>query len=112
MPRRSTDSTRYGGCSSAGFEASLEMPVSKAKLLVAAAALGLFLWTLPSNAASLTPDGAASHVGQNATVCGVVTSAKFDAHLRSRTTFLDFGKRYPDQAFTAVIWDSDRAKFV
>jgi hypothetical protein len=40
-----------------------------------------------------------------------VASTKFDAHLRSRPKFLYFGKPYPDQVFTAVIWGSDRTKF-
>jgi hypothetical protein len=48
---------------------------------------------------------------QTATVCGVVASTKFDAHLRSRPTFLDFGKPYPNQVFTAVVFGSNRAKF-
>jgi hypothetical protein len=50
-------------------------------------------------------------MGQNATVCGVVASTKFDAHLRSRPTFLDFGKPYPSQVFTAVIFGVNRARF-
>jgi hypothetical protein len=82
---------------------------NKAMLLAATATLGL--WALPSNATSLTPDDAAKHVGQNATVCGVVASTKFDAHLRSRPTFLDFGRPYPDQVFAAVIFGDNRAKF-
>jgi hypothetical protein len=32
-------------------------------------------------------------------------------HLRSRPTFLDFGKPYPDQVFAAVIFGANRAKF-
>jgi DNA/RNA endonuclease YhcR with UshA esterase domain len=50
-------------------------------------------------------------VGQTATVCGEVASTKYDAHLRSQPTFFDFGKPYPNQVFTAVIFGSDRAKF-
>jgi len=42
----------------------------------------------------------------------IVASIKFDAHLRSRPTFLDFGKPYPDQVFTVVIFGANRAKFV
>jgi len=44
--------------------------MNKAKLLAAVAALGL--WVLPSDAASLTADDAANHVGQNATFSGRV----------------------------------------
>jgi hypothetical protein len=71
----------------------------------------LALWALPSNAATLSPEDAAKHIGQAATVCGVVASTKFDEHLKSQPTFLDFGEPYPHQVFTAVIWGSDRAKF-
>ena len=83
--------------------------MNAASVLVASVVLGL--WGLPSNAASLNPDDAADHVGQNATVCGVVASAKFDGHLKSQPTFLDFGKPYPEQLFTAVIFGTNRAKF-
>jgi hypothetical protein len=80
-----------------------------AKLLTVAAPIGL--WALPSNAASLTPDDAANHVGQNATVCGVVALTNFDADTQFWPTFLDFGKPYPHQVFTAVIFGADRANF-
>ncbi len=57
------------------------------------------------------PRRARSHIGPTATVCGVVASTKYDAHLRSQPTFLDFGKPYPHEIFTAVIFGHDRAKF-
>jgi hypothetical protein len=66
---------------------------------------------LPSNAASLTPEDAANHIGQNATICGVVALTNFGADTRFWPTALDFGKPYPDQVFTAVIYGADRAKF-
>jgi hypothetical protein len=46
-------------------------------LVVASVVFGLS--ALPSNVAPLTPDDAASHVGQNATVCGIVALRNFDA---------------------------------
>jgi hypothetical protein len=52
-----------------------------------------------------------AYVGKTAMVCGAVASTKLDAHLRSRPTFLDFAKLYPNQVFTAVIFERDRAKF-
>jgi DNA/RNA endonuclease YhcR with UshA esterase domain len=69
------------------------------------------LWAVAAVAAPLTPDEASNHVGQTATVCGEVASTKYDAHLRSQPTFLDFGKPYPNRIFTAVIFGRDRAKF-
>jgi hypothetical protein len=83
--------------------------MSKVRLLTAAIAIGL--WALPAGAATLSPDDAAKHIGQTATVCGLVVATKFDAHLDRRPTFLDFGKPYPDEVFAAVIFGADRAKF-
>ena len=80
-----------------------------ARLLVGSVAF--CLWAVSSNAASITPDEAPSYVRKTATVCGLVASTKYDAHLRSRPTFLDFGKPYPDENFIAVIFGRDRAKF-
>jgi hypothetical protein len=76
-----------------------------------AASVVFALCALPVNAADITAEDAAHHVGETATVCGVVASAKFDADLQSQPTFLDFGKPYPDQVFTAVIFGDDRKKF-
>jgi hypothetical protein len=69
------------------------------------------LWALSARAAELAAANAAHHVGETATVCGVVASGKYDVGLKSQPTFLDFGKPYPDQVFTAVIFGADRAKF-
>ncbi len=79
------------------------------RLVVLAAVLGL--GALPAAAADVPAEDAAHHVGETATVCGVVASGKYDADLRSQPTFLDFGKPYPDQVFTVVIFGSDRSKF-
>jgi hypothetical protein len=86
-----------------------EAAMSAAKMI---AAVAIFeLWALPLCAADLSPEDAAHHVGETATVCGLVASAKFDAELQSQPTFLDFTKPYPDQVFTAVIFGADRTKF-
>jgi hypothetical protein len=78
------------------------------KVLVASVMFG---GALASHAATLTPDDAANHVGQNATVCGVVALTNFDAAMQFWPTFFDFGKPYPHQVLTAVIFGADRAKF-
>jgi DNA/RNA endonuclease YhcR with UshA esterase domain len=71
----------------------------------------LLLWSYSAGAAPVSPEDAQSHVGETATVCGVVASAKFAANSRSQPTFLDLGKPYPNGVFTAVIFGTDRAKF-
>jgi DNA/RNA endonuclease YhcR with UshA esterase domain len=52
---------------------------------------------------------AASHVGEVVVVEGVISDVGFSA--RSQTTFLNMGGRYPNHAFTAVIFRSARPLF-
>jgi DNA/RNA endonuclease YhcR with UshA esterase domain len=69
------------------------------------------VWAASAGAATISPADAAGHVGETATVCGVVASAKFAATSRAQPTFLDMGQPYPNETFTAVIFGSDRSKF-
>jgi hypothetical protein len=69
------------------------------------------VWPLAANAAPLNPEEAASHVGESASVCGLVASATYAAAAMAAPTFLDLGKPYPNQVFSAVILGSDRMKF-
>ena len=62
-------------------------------------------------ASTLTPQQAARAIGSYATVCGVVASAHYAMSSRGEPTFLNLGKPYPNQIFTALIWGSDRSKF-
>jgi DNA/RNA endonuclease YhcR with UshA esterase domain len=59
----------------------------------------------------VTASEAKDHVGETATVCGSVASARYAASTRGQPTFLDLDKPYPNQVFTIVIWGSNRAKF-
>jgi hypothetical protein len=83
--------------------------MNPARLLAALAAVGL--WAYSANAARLRPEGPVSHIGEMATVCGVVASAKFETHARSQPTLWDLGKSYPHAIFTAVIYGDNRPKF-
>jgi DNA/RNA endonuclease YhcR with UshA esterase domain len=60
---------------------------------------------------ALVPADAAGHVGEVATVCGLVTSTKYAPQSIGAPTFLDFGGVYPHATFTALILGRDRAKF-
>lgn len=53
----------------------------------------------------------AQHVGETVSVCGYVASTRYLSSSRSKPTFLNFDKPYPDQDFTVVIWPEDRQKF-
>ena len=61
--------------------------------------------------ATLNPADAAGHVGQQATICGLVASAKYSPRSKGAPTFLNLDKPYPDQIFTVLIWGSARTKF-
>ena len=73
--------------------------------------LGLTIVHQESHAATLTAAQAKDHVGENATVCGIVASATFAARTKGQPTFLNLDKSYPDHIFSVVIWGSDRPKF-
>jgi DNA/RNA endonuclease YhcR with UshA esterase domain len=62
-------------------------------------------------AAPLNPEDAVGHIGETATVCGVVASAKYETNTQSQPTLLDLGKPYPNAAFTAVVYGNNRQKF-
>ena len=70
-----------------------------------------FVMPALAQADPLAPEDAAKHVGEKATVCGVVASAKYAPRSGGRPTFLDFVKPYPDTIFTALILGTDRPKF-
>jgi len=61
--------------------------------------------------ATLTAAQAKDHVGEIATICGVVASATFAARTKGQPTFLNLDQPYPTHSFTALIWGSDRPKF-
>lgn len=75
-----------------------------------AALAGLAVAAVLHAADVLAPADAAKHVGEEATVCGVITAAKFASHRKRSPTFLDFGPPFPNQEFTVLIWGADRDK--
>ena len=59
----------------------------------------------------LDPPDALNHIGEEATVCGEVSGAKYSDHRKRKPTFIDFGPPHPNQVFTALIWGEYRDKF-
>jgi hypothetical protein len=84
-------------------------PVGPRSLLLAASLAALA--ALPVRAAELAAADAAKHVGENATVCGVVESSRYLERSPTRPTFLNLDRPYPNQTFTVIIFGGDRAKF-
>ena len=60
---------------------------------------------------SLSVAEAKEHVGEVATVCGIVVSTRFASSTKGQPTFLNLDKPYPNQVFTIVIWGSNHNKF-
>jgi micrococcal nuclease len=60
---------------------------------------------------SIPATEAAKHVGEKATVCGVVASANYASSRKGQPTFLNLDKPYPNAIFTALIWGENRSKF-
>ena len=60
---------------------------------------------------TLTAGQAKDHVGESATVCGVVASARYAASSRGQPTFLNLDQAYPNATFTVVIWGNVRTAF-
>jgi DNA/RNA endonuclease YhcR with UshA esterase domain len=74
-----------------------------------AAALFVFALSRPAAALPIVPDSDAhKYVGQTVTVEGLVANV-FTSN--KGNTFLNFGRPYPKQAFTAVIFSSVRERF-
>jgi hypothetical protein len=86
-----------------------ETAMKRAGLLVASTVLGIGAFSIA--AAPLSPEDAARHIGETATVCGVVVSAEYEADVQSQPTLLDLGKAHPNAIFTAVIYGDNRQKF-
>jgi len=61
-----------------------------------------------AQAQTLTPAQAKAHLGENATVCGIVASEHTAASSRGKPTFINLDSAYPDQVFTILVWGDDR----
>lgn len=59
----------------------------------------------------ISPADAVKYVGNQATVCGMVASARYADRAKGQPTFLNLDKPYPNPIFTVLIWGDDRAKF-
>ncbi len=64
-----------------------------------------------ADVSSIAPADASHFVGQVATVCGLVASAKYASEANGQPTFLNLDNPYPNHVFTAVIWGRDRKSF-
>lgn len=61
--------------------------------------------------APLTTADAKGHIGEQATVCGLVKSARWASNSNRKPTFLNLDEAYPRQTFTVVIFEEHRSAF-
>ena len=81
--------------------------LSRVRALVVLLALGAPV--LARDVQTISPSEAASHVGKEVVVEGVISDVGYSS--RSDTTFLNMGGRYPFNTFTAVIFKSAKPLF-
>lgn len=65
----------------------------------------------PEPEVRVTAAEARDHIGTPAEVCEKVASADYLQQVGGEPTFINLGRPYPNQTFTAVIWDDDRTKW-
>lgn len=65
----------------------------------------------PEPEVRIDAEEAKDYIGTPAEVCGEVASAEYVAQLGGKPTFLNLGRAHPNQLFTIVIWENDRAKW-
>lgn len=68
-------------------------------------------FVIPIYARTLSTSEASQHVGENATVCGVVAGVHTATRSRGEPTFVNLDKSYPNQVFTILIWMEDLRNF-
>lgn len=77
------------------------------------ALISVLFWSLNGlqAATSLAASDAKNHVGEKATVCGVVAGIHKATNSKGTPTFVNLDQRYPHQVFTILIWGDDLNKF-
>ena len=81
------------------------------RVVIASSLTSLLSISCEATAATYKANEALAHIGEEATVCGVVASAKYASSSKGEPTFLNLDRAYPNHVFTAVIWGEDRDEF-
>ncbi|HXY55496.1 MAG TPA: DNA-binding protein [Nitrospirota bacterium] len=85
--------------------------MTRKKLILFGFLFLLFVTSPLYSADTISPEEAINHIGQPATVCGIVASTRFATKSKGQPIFLYLDKPYPDHIFTIIIWGSDRSSF-
>jgi hypothetical protein len=61
-----------------------------------------------TKAQTISAADAGNHIGQTATVCGIVASERTAKGSRGTPTFINLDSAYPSEVFTILVWGQDR----
>jgi hypothetical protein len=61
-------------------------------------------------AQTLSTAEALKHVGEQATVCGLIAGKHTAENAKGKPTFVDIDGAFPHQTFTVVIWEDSKSK--
>lgn len=78
-------------------------------LLKKAVLLAFLLTPVLACAENIPASDAGKHLGERGTVCGRIAETHTASASRGVPTFIDFERPYPNQTFTAVVWQRDKA---
>lgn len=78
---------------------------------ICATPLSILILAVTAYASTLSTTEAGRHVGENATVCGIVAGIHTATSSKGSPTFVNLDKAYPNQVFTILICGSDRGTF-
>jgi len=70
----------------------------------------ILVTTISLFASQYSAEEANEHIGEEATVCGIVASAYYAKSVKGEPTFLNLDEAYPEHIFTVLIWGNDREK--
>jgi hypothetical protein len=69
----------------------------------------LSIVVLPAVTQTITAADAKNHIGEQATVCGLVAGKRVATESQGTPTFVNLDKPYPNQSFTLLVWERDKA---
>lgn len=64
---------------------------------------------VPLAAQTIPAAVARNHIGEKATVCGLVAGKYVSTVSQGTPTFIDLDKPYPNESFTVLVWERDKA---
>ena len=64
----------------------------------------------PAYAQTVSASDSLNHIGEKATVCGALAGKHVATESKGRPTFLNLDYQFPNQSFTVLVWQRDKAK--